>query len=493
MLTVHVGGGRTSSPRVMEYYNEFKKQNALLPEIDRIKVGASFSYVSSNTSYQVETNENLETIIKDYNEMFKTNHNISEVKEYVDDLSTRVNKTASDRKYLDLLIVIDQFLTGFDAPELNTLYIDRTFKGSGLIQAYSRTNRVHDRDNKPHGNIVNFRWPVQNELEMNKAFAIYSDRNSAVEQLTLEELIEINQTGGLLAKPYNELIDEFKELIHEIKILTDKVTVIPKSEKEREELYVKLMQYNGILNKLKQYPYDEKTLLGYPKDDKNKFYDEIGITKEEEVYLTTAITYELRELIAKKENIDISQVSLFLEHIQEVLINYDYLIDLIAKMADYINDGLESKAIDLVKELEIEVAKIKSDKEKRRFLEFARKIISGEFKFSAYPTTRDYNEVINAMEDSEHDANKKDIEDFIEKFGVGEVTNYRDLYRVISKHKVGKQDLDKRKEITYLMNESRDTYGTLAVEEVSKLNWINYRKEFQKEVHKLADRVKENE
>lgn len=76
--------------------------------------------------------------------------------------------------------------------------MDRTLKGSNLIQAYSRTNRLHDRDAKPYGNVVNYRWPKQNEYEMNEAFAIYSDRLSAAEQQSLEELIEKIKTRELL-------------------------------------------------------------------------------------------------------------------------------------------------------------------------------------------------------------------------------------------------------------------------------------------------------
>ena len=87
-----------------------------------------------------------------------------------------MKKTADDKKYLDIVIVVDQLLTGFDAPELNTLYIDRTLKGASLIQAYSRTNRIADMQEKPWGRIVNYRWPVQNEKLMNKALAICEQR-----------------------------------------------------------------------------------------------------------------------------------------------------------------------------------------------------------------------------------------------------------------------------------------------------------------------------
>ncbi|WP_153057146.1 UvrB domain 3-containing protein, partial [Streptococcus suis] len=86
---------------------------------------------------------------------------------------------AKDKNYLDLVIVVDQLLTGFNAPELNTLYVDRTLKGASLIQAYSRTNRVEDMDKKPFGRVVNYRWPAHNEKLMNQALAIYADDSAA--------------------------------------------------------------------------------------------------------------------------------------------------------------------------------------------------------------------------------------------------------------------------------------------------------------------------
>ncbi|SPF49271.1 hypothetical protein SBF1_440001 [Candidatus Desulfosporosinus infrequens] len=97
---------------------------------------------------------------------------MDDVSGYTQDVTSRLNKSATDGKFLDLVIVVDQLLTGFDAPELNTLYVDRTLKGAGLIQAYSRTNRIADMQEKPWGRVVNYRWPAQNEKLMNKALAV---------------------------------------------------------------------------------------------------------------------------------------------------------------------------------------------------------------------------------------------------------------------------------------------------------------------------------
>ena len=138
------------------------------------------------------------------------------------------------------MIVVDQLLTGFDAPELNTLYVDRTLKGGNLIQAYSRTNRVHDSVAKPWGNIVNYRWPKQNEYEMNKAFAVYSDRHSADEQVDLIELIDENIEDKIISKPYSVAVSDMKELVDELRDLTDNFDRIPPSEEDQDELFEKL-------------------------------------------------------------------------------------------------------------------------------------------------------------------------------------------------------------------------------------------------------------
>ncbi|HDL2343687.1 TPA: type I restriction endonuclease subunit R, partial [Enterococcus faecium] len=200
LFTVHVGGNRASTPRAMEYFDKFMEENNKRSIEDQIKVAISFSMDTSNSSHQLKTNENLHRAIQSYNRLFGTAFDMTTVKSYTEDLARRLNKTADDGNYLDLVIVVDQLLTGFDAPELNTLYIDRTLKGGNLIQAYSRTNRIHDRDAKPQGNIVNYRWPIQNEYEMNKSFAIYSNRDSAAEQLSLDELKKDNEESGILSK-----------------------------------------------------------------------------------------------------------------------------------------------------------------------------------------------------------------------------------------------------------------------------------------------------
>lgn len=131
------------------------------------------------------------------------------VKSYMDDLVRRLNRTSDDGQFLDLLIVVDQLLTGFDAPELNTLYIDRTLKGANLIQAYSRTNRIHHSIDKPKGNVVNYRWPVQNEYEMNRAMD-YAQLNTNI-QLIANHIRKWGLDNSVSPKDLTHLIEKHRE------------------------------------------------------------------------------------------------------------------------------------------------------------------------------------------------------------------------------------------------------------------------------------------
>lgn len=123
----------------------------------------------------------LKAIIEDYNQQYKTNHTIGEFDLYYQDVQKRIK----DQKYsntdyphvnkIDLIIVVDMLLTGFDSKYLNTLYVDKNLKHHGLIQAFSRTNRILN-DSKPYGNILDFR---QQQAEVDKAIALFSGEDTS--------------------------------------------------------------------------------------------------------------------------------------------------------------------------------------------------------------------------------------------------------------------------------------------------------------------------
>ena len=169
------------------YYNEFKAQQAHLPEAQRLKIATIYSYGAneeeidgilveenpeSTTNLDQPSRDFLEGAIKDYNQMFSTNYDTSSDKfqNYYKDLSLRMKN-----RQVDLLIVVNMFLTGFDATTLNTLFVDKNLKQHGLIQAYSRTNRILNSV-KTFGNIVCFRNLQQ---ETDDAIALFGDKDAA--------------------------------------------------------------------------------------------------------------------------------------------------------------------------------------------------------------------------------------------------------------------------------------------------------------------------
>lgn len=169
------------------YYNEFKAQQANLPEAQRLKIATIYSYGAneeeidgilveenpeSTTNLDQPSRDFLEGAIRDYNQMFSTNYDTSSDKfqNYYKDLSLRMKN-----RQVDLLIVVNMFLTGFDATTLNTLFVDKNLKQHGLIQAYSRTNRILNSV-KTYGNIVCFRNLQQ---ETDDAIALFGDKDAA--------------------------------------------------------------------------------------------------------------------------------------------------------------------------------------------------------------------------------------------------------------------------------------------------------------------------
>ncbi|MBC5638447.1 type I restriction endonuclease subunit R [Ornithinibacillus sp. BX22] len=493
LFTVHVGGNKASTPRAMEYFDKFAEENARRPADKRLKIAVSFSADTSNSIHQLKKNENLHRAIKAYNEMFGTAFDMTTVKAYTDDLARRLNKTADDGNYLDLVIVVDQLLTGFDAPEMNTLYIDRTLKGGNLIQAYSRTNRMHNFVDKPWGNVVNYRWPEQNEYEMNKAFAIYSNRASADEQLSLEDLKKGNEESGITSKPFSKVQAEMQEIIKKLSTLTDDFVQLPPSEKAQDEVFENLKEYNRLLSQLKQYTKDDDKNPISAYDNPEEFYERLGITEEQEVILTTVIAGELKERRAKREDIDISQVNLSMVHIHDVTINYDYLIELIARMADEVHANEMSKAESTRDEIHLEIAKSDNEKEKSKMRNFVSKVFSKEFEFDSYPAPRNVEKMNQAMDKAQKDTNIQLLTNFIRTWGLDNSTKPKELEKLIKKHRLGHEDMDKQGELTAIMNDAKADYKEIAVEKIAELTWVRYRIEFRKAFYEIADEIKKGE
>jgi type I restriction enzyme, R subunit len=164
-----------------------------------------------NTQAPAEKAKALTEIIKDYNRLYKTNHNIFEFDLYYQDVQKRIK----DQKYsnddyprankIDITIVVDMLLTGFDSQYLNTLYVDKNLKYHGLIQAFSRTNRILN-DTKPYGNILDFR---QQKEEVDKAIALFSG-----EDASRAKEIWLVDAAPVVIEKYEKAVTELNLFMH---------------------------------------------------------------------------------------------------------------------------------------------------------------------------------------------------------------------------------------------------------------------------------------
>lgn len=212
----------SSVPMAKLYYQEFKKQMAADPT-KKLRVATIFSFGANEeesdgildeensedtAALDQPSREFLEEAIKDYNEMFHTNYDTSSDKfqNYYKDVSLRMKN-----KELDILIVVNMFLTGFDATTMNTLWVDKNLKMHELIQAFSRTNRILNSI-KTFGNIVCFR---NLQKRVDSAISLFGDKNAG-------GIVLLQNFKDYLGR-YQDLRDEWKRKRQESKDITDDV------------------------------------------------------------------------------------------------------------------------------------------------------------------------------------------------------------------------------------------------------------------------------
>ena len=194
--------------------------------------------------------EFLMKAIKDYNAMFGTSYGVDskEFQNYYKDLAKRVKN-----KEVDLVIVVGMFLTGFDAPTLNTLFVDKNLRYHGLIQAFSRTNRIYN-DTKTFGNIVTFRDLEQPTID---AITLFGDKNKEMKNVVLEKSFKEYLEGcqdtatGEARKGYIEIVKELSE-----KFPAPDQIITEEDKKEFVKLFGAYLRVENILQN-----YDEFTAL----------------------------------------------------------------------------------------------------------------------------------------------------------------------------------------------------------------------------------------
>ena len=235
------------------YYQTFKRLQSTVP--NPLKIATIFSFAANeeqdaigdiiDETFEVEAmnssaKEFLKSAIDDYNGYFATNYDVDakSFQNYYRDLSKRVKN-----KEVDLLIVVGMFLTGFDAPTLNTLFVDKNLRYHGLIQAYSRTNRIYN-STKSFGNIVTFRDLEQDTIDAIALFGKSNTRNVVLEK-SYQEYMKGFTDAGVACRGYLEVIAELQEHFPDPDVI--------QTEKKKKD-FVKLFgEYLRVENILQNY------------------------------------------------------------------------------------------------------------------------------------------------------------------------------------------------------------------------------------------------
>jgi type I restriction enzyme R subunit len=496
LFTTHVGGGKASTPMAIMYFKEFQRVNAENKEKGKptLKVAVTFSQSTSNSDSQLTTNQGLHYAIQAYNKEFGTNFGMDDVSGYTQDVTSRLNKTANDGVFLDIVIVVDQLLTGFDAPELNTLYVDRTLKGAGLIQAYSRTNRIADMQEKPWGRIVNYRWPALNEKLMNQALAIYANKDSA--NLTDAELTDQNVSDGITAPKFDDVFVNVKSKVEKLAELTNEFTKRPPSEKQKDYMLDLLREYNIGMAKLKQYdPDTESGGEGFDYDNPDELIQALGMTPEQEVMLTTVLTNELKTHISKEKKIPIYQIELRMTHIKDVKVDFDYLTELINQLLNQVHEGKS----DAAKETQEKINQFANGLDDRNY---AMRIINAAVAIAKgfFPPKGSGFKYPAMLDDSDKliiEANNVSLDrtflDFRVKWGIADVITSAQMRELFSRHHYGQQDLDDTGQIQGIIADASGNYKTLAHDAgVQNLSKIKYRNGLREAIYDLAAELAES-
>ena len=312
------------------YYEEFKKQQANLPEDKKLKVATIFSYAPneerasgeieeesmSSSAMSTTAKQFLTNVVEDYNSFFQTNFTIdgNGFENYYKDLSSRVRN-----KEVDLLIVVGMFLTGFDAPTMNTLFVDKNLRYHGLIQAFSRTNRILNKM-KAFGNIVCFR---NLEKATKDAIKLFGDENSinVIIERSYDEYINgfMDEDTGVVFKGYKELCEEIIEKFPdptEIKLEKDK--------KEFVKLFGEILKRENILRNYDEFSSFEKIISERLKQDMKSVY----------IWIKDESTSPKPPIIDPDGPIiDFSDVEFHIDLLKTEEVNLDYILALILEKA----------------------------------------------------------------------------------------------------------------------------------------------------------------
>lgn len=409
-----------SIPALIKYYETFKR---IADDYKRpLTVAGIFTYQANEKSEGADvahSREKLEEMMRDYNDRFETNFSTDTFSEYFNHISKNVKKGVKDNK-IDVLIVVNMFLTGFDSKVLNTLYVDKNLQYHDLIQAYSRTNRV-EQESKPFGKIVNYR-----DLKANTDTA-------------LKLFSQTDDTDTVLMRSYEEYKAEFIDALAELK----QVAPTPQfmDEVQDEEGKKAFVEAYRLLSKL---------LLRLKAFDEFDFsVDEIGMGEQDFVdykskYLT--IYDQVKMTAPGKNKVSILEdIDFEIEILRNDTINVHYIMDLVRHID--LNDKAEQR---------------RNREEIRRILDHAddptlrlKRDLIKEFIDEVIPKLEEGHEIEAAYIEFENMKKQAEFEDFADDKAINEqtlktVTNEFQYSGVVNQHRlkemVGKRSLREKRE-----------------------------------------------
>ncbi len=275
-----------SIPMLVKYYDKFKEIN------HDLKIAGIFSFGANEESEGKDehSRDSLERMITDYNKMFDTNYSTDTFSSYFSDVSKKV-KTAK----IDILIVVNMFLTGFDSKTLNTLYVDKNLKYHDLVQAYSRTNRV-EKSTKPYGNVVCYRNLKKNTDD---ALCLFS---------------QTDNTDVVLMESYEYYLSLWHSELKKLYALTENPEDVDslQSEEDKKKFILAFRDLTKVLTKLKTFTKFEfnKDTLGMSEqsyqDFKSKYlliYDDVKRKDDEKTSILADIDFGIELMHTDKINV----------------------------------------------------------------------------------------------------------------------------------------------------------------------------------------------
>ena len=325
-----------------------EKIRQVLPDFPKFAITYS---VTENEEGSHVNQEKMQKSLNDYNDMFGTKYEMSQIQSYNGNLNKRLARKdarfKSRREQLDLVIVVDRLLTGFDAPCMSTIFIDRQPMGPhDLIQAFSRTNRIYDT-NKTYGQIVTFQAPMLFKKCVDNAVKLYS----------------AGSTETALLAEWDEVEPAFRKALSALKICADKPSDIPGMSMKEKKIFAKMFQeFDRLFAQLKSFTkYDNSMLETY------------GITEAE--YEDYAGHYKnvMEEIRDSKDHGDSDSGDAQVDQDYELMaysstkIDYEYIINLIQNIVTPTEEDEEITPQERQKKLEEVkqyVAELRKDNEK---------------------------------------------------------------------------------------------------------------------------------